>query len=82
MTRPQAQLRPRTKLLTAPFSWLFAVTLLLLLAACGGDETSMDENVATPTRPAAATVQPTTAPQPTPTPAPTATPRTGYRYYQ
>ena len=75
MTRFQEQLRPRTKRLAAPFSWLLVLTLLLFLAACGGDETSRNENVATPTRSAASTVQSTTAPQPTPTatPAPTAT---------
>ena len=44
MTRPQAQLRYRTKPLIAPFSWLLALTLLLFLAACGGDETSRNEN--------------------------------------
>ena len=73
MTRFQSQIRPRTKPLLSPVTWLVALTLLLFLAACGGDETSRSENVATPTQPVASTVQPTTTPQPTPTPTPTPT---------
>ncbi len=75
MTRPQAQLRPRTKPLLAAFSWLLALTLLLFLVGCGGDEAPTSEPTATPTQPVAPTIQPTTAPQATSTamPEPTAT---------
>ena len=75
MARPQVQLRPRTKPLLETVSWLLALTLLLFLAACGGDEVSMSENTATPTPPVAPAAQPTATPQaePTATSIPTAT---------
>ena len=53
----------------ATFSWMLALTLLFV-AACGGDEASTSENMATSTRPVASTVQPTAAPQETPTATP------------
>ena len=84
MTKTQTKLRPGGKPLMATVSWLFALTLLLFLAACGGEEASQSENTATPTRTVAPTATPqatptavptpTTAPQATATPRPTATP--------
>ena len=69
MTRPQAQLRPRTKPLLETGSWLLTLAVLLFLAACGGDEAPRSENTAT------AAPQSTVTPQapPTATPVPTAT---------
>ncbi len=71
MIRPQARLRPRTKPFLATVSWLLALTLLFIVA-CGGDEASTGESTATPTQPAAPTVEPTAVPPATPNP--TATP--------
>ena len=69
MTKPQAQLRPRTKALLETGSWLFALTLLLFLAACGGDEAPRSENMATEAPQSTVTPQATA----TATPVPTAT---------
>ncbi len=73
MTRPLRQPGPRLKPLLARFAWLPALTLLLVLAACGGGETSRSENVATATPSVAPTSQPTAAPPPTATPQATPT---------
>ncbi len=72
MTRPQGLLRPRMKPLLETGAWMLALTLLLFLAACGGDEEN--EDTATPTLSVAPTAQPTAAPQATPTAAPTPIP--------
>ena len=76
MTMPQARLRLRAKPLMTTFSCLLALTLLLFLAACGGDETPSGESVASvaPTAQPTAAPQPTAPPQPTPTAAPTPIP--------
>ena len=68
MMRPQAQLRPSTMPWLATFCWLLALTLVLFLIACGGDEEPTSEPAATPATPVAATVQPTASPQATPRP--------------
>ena len=70
MTRLQAQLKTSREAIAGNCFWLLALTLLLFLAACGGDEAT-----ATPTASVAPTAQPTAAPQEmsTATPAPTAT---------
>ena len=67
MTRSQAQLKPRTKPFLETGSWLLALTLLMFIAACGGDEAPKDEQTVT------AAPQSTVAPQATATPVPTAT---------
>ena len=58
MTRPQAQLRPRTNPLLATVCWLLALMPLLFFAACGGEEASMSENTATAMRSPTATPEP------------------------
>ena len=73
MTRPKGQLKSHRKPLLATVSWLLALTLLLVLAACGGGDTSRSENVATATPSVAPTAQPTAAPPSTATPHPTPT---------
>ena len=73
MIRTQARLRPPTKPLLATVSWLLALTLLFIVA-CGGEETPTSEPAATPTQPAAPTIQPTSVPQATATATPTDTP--------
>ena len=73
MIRPQARLRLRSKPLQATLTCILVLTLLFI-AACGGDEASTSGSTATPTQPAAPTIEPTAAPQATPSPTATLAP--------
>ena len=73
MTRPKRNLDLARNRCWRLFPCLLALTLLLLLAACGGDELPKGENTATPTLSVAPTAQPTAAPQSTVTPQATPT---------
>ena len=70
MTTMQNRIRHRITPRPVVAVWAIALFLVMLLAACGEDETTQGEQ--TPTQPAAATAAPTEASMPTPAPAETA----------